>query len=230
MAPIIQSLTNRAVFQSLRTTTLSITGSACAIGGLVADVLQPIAPFASYLFFLSLLGLVSLLFLLWRGQENLLGAAAFAGVACVVFGLINVLQGTEESGEVGFVAASVPAVATLQRQLGLIDARLERIEGDTKSLRESADRIEASNARIAQSLDEMREGFAGGDLVARPATPEAHYRNARIHELAGNYTAARAAYLEYFKSELALLDPHLRFQAFLTVQEAGRARGRPTTP
>ena len=227
MAAIIQSLTDRAVFQSLRTTTLSITGSACAIGGLVADVLQPIAPFASYLFYFSFLTLAVLLFLLWKGKEDFLGAAAFAGVACAVFGLIMLFQSGDESEDVGFIAASVPAVASLQESLGLIDEKLERISEDTASLRASADRIEASNAQIIRSIEEMRQSFASDELISKPRSPEEHYRNARIHELAGNYSAARQSYLAYFQSDLPLLDPHLRFLSFLRVQE-GRAGARET--
>ncbi|MEO0438731.1 MAG: hypothetical protein AAF098_17685 [Pseudomonadota bacterium] len=227
MAAIIQSLTDRAVFQSLRTTTLSITGSACAIGGLVADVLQPIAPFASYLFYVSFIALSVLLYLLWKGKEDFLGAAAFAGVACAVFGLITLFQVGEESQEVGFVAATVPSVASLQERLGLIDQKLDRISEDTTSLRASAERIEESNAQIIRSIEEMRQSFASDELIGKPRSPEQHYRNARIHELAGNYSAARQAYLAYFKSDLPLLDPHLRFLSFLRVQE-GRASARET--
>lgn len=216
---VIQSLSNRAVFQSLRSTTLAITGSVCTIGGLVADVLQPIAPFASYLFVVSALALIILFVLYRRGNEDLLGATAFAGVAAAIFGLIVLFQSGEQAEESGFVAAAIPGVAQLQESLGIIDAKLDSIAEDTKSLRESADRIEDNSEQVLRTLEEMRASFASGGLIDKPLSPEDHYHNARLQELGGDYSAARRSYIDYFRSDLALLDPHLRFLAFLKVQE-----------
>jgi len=224
---VIQSLTNRAVFQSLRSTTLAITGSACTIGGLVADVLQPVAPFASYLFAISALAFVILFFIYRRGNDELLGAVAFAGVAAGVFGLIVIFQGGEEAEQTGFVATVIPGVAEFQASLGIIDAKLDVIAEDTQNLRESAERIEDSQEEVLRTLEEMRTSFATSGLIDSPRSPEEHYRNARIHELGGDYSAARRSYIEYFRADLPLLDSHLRFLAFLKVQE-GTAGARET--
>lgn len=224
---VIQSLTNRAVFQSLRSTTLAITGSACTIGGLVADVLQPVAPFASYLFGIAALAFIILFVIYRRGNDQLLGAVAFAGVAAGVFGLIVVFQAGEEAEESGFVAAAIPGVAEFQASLGIIDAKLDVIAKDTQNLRESAERIEGSQEAVLRTLEEMRASFATSGLIDNPRSPEEHYRNARIHELGGDYSAARRSYIEYFRADLPLLDPHLRFLAFLKVQE-GTAGARET--
>ncbi|WOJ98497.1 hypothetical protein R0137_07975 [Congregibacter brevis] len=224
---VIQSLTNRAVFQSLRSTTLAITGSACTIGGLVADVLQPVAPFASYLFVIAAFAFVILLIIYWRGKEELLGAVAFSGVAAGVFGLIVLFQSSEGAEENGFVASTFPGVAELQASLGIIDQKLDGIYQDTQSLRESADRIEDNQAQVMRTLEEMRATFASGGLIDSPRSPEDHYHNARLQELGGDYSAARRSYISYFASDLPLLDPHLRFLAFLKVQE-GTAGARET--
>lgn len=227
MMSLLRTLSNGAVFQSLRNTTLAITGSLCTIGGLVADVLQPIAPFASYLFGISLIALIALFVLFRRGREELLGAVSFAGVASAIFGLIVIFQSSDAAEDQGFVAAAIPAVADFQSSLGIIDQKLDAIQEDTQSLKESTARLEESSAEVLRSLEEIRASFAAGNLVASPQSPEDHYQNARIHELAGDYSAARRSYLEYFRSELPLLDPHLRFVSFLKVQE-GTAGARET--
>ncbi|MEM1082025.1 MAG: hypothetical protein AAGH65_10635, partial [Pseudomonadota bacterium] len=98
---------------------------------------------------------------------------------------------------------------------------------DTEALRASNDRLEASTAAIQSSLDALNSGIDSGGLITNPDTPEAHYHNARVHELSGNYSAARQSYLAYFRSDLAKLDPHLRFVDFLRVQE-GPAGARET--
>jgi outer membrane murein-binding lipoprotein Lpp len=223
----LQTFTNAALFQSLRNTALTVTGALCTVGGLVADVLQPIAPFAGYLFYLSLAALLILFVLYRRGKEDLLGAVAFAAVAAGIFGLIVLLQSSEESQEAGIVATAVPAVASLQERLGIIDAKLDSISADTQSLRASAERLESNTEQVLRTLEEMRESFAGDGLVDNPSSPEEFYRNARLQELAGNYSAARQSYLAYFRFDLPLLDPHLRFVDFLKVQE-GTAGARET--
>lgn len=216
---VIDSLSNRAVFQSLRSTTLAITGSACTIGGLVADVLQPVAPFASYLFVISALTFVILCVAYRRGNKELLGAVAFSGIATVVFGLIVLFQSGEEAEDSGFIAAVIPGVAQLQNSLGIIDAKIDDISQDTQSLRKSADRIEGNSEQVLRTLEEMRSSFSSNGLIDQPLSPEDHYHNARLQELAGDYSAARRSYISYFAKDLPLLDPHLRFLAFLKVQE-----------
>ncbi|MCF3936055.1 caspase family protein [Acuticoccus sp. M5D2P5] len=59
-------------------------------------------------------------------------------------------------------------------------------------------------------------------IVAEPTRPHEFYANARLHELRGDYLRARQDYLKYFAFDPPYVDPHLRFQRFLTAQD-GRA-------
>src|SRR4029077_17478809 len=56
-------------------------------------------------------------------------------------------------------------------------------------------------------------------LIASPKTPEEHYHNARLHELGGNFTAARKEYTEYLSANLEALDPWLSYSAMLKASE-----------
>jgi hypothetical protein len=136
-------------------------------------------------------------------------------------------QSGEQAEESGFVAAAVPGIASLQSSLGIIDSKLDSIAEDTQNLRESSARIEESSEQVLRTLEEMRASFASGGLIAKPRSPEDFYLNARLQELGGDYSAARRSYISYFQSDLPLLDPHLRFLAFLKVQE-GTAGARET--
>lgn len=220
-----QSLTNLDAYQKVRQTSLAISGALCTVGGLVADVLQPLAPFVFYLFILSCaaLGLLSLLY--YKGKKELLGALVLSGMAVVATGFLSFMQQGPETEARGIVAVSVPAVASLQSSLGIIEMKLDEIKADTQEIKDSTTRIETKSDEM---LAVLKKGFGGSDgIIANPASPEEHYHNARMHELAGDYSAARRSYLEYFKSDLAMLDPHLRFIAFLKVQE-GTAGARET--
>ncbi|MEM7189738.1 MAG: caspase family protein, partial [Pseudomonadota bacterium] len=61
-----------------------------------------------------------------------------------------------------------------------------------------------------------------GLIIENPTRPHEFYANARMHEIQGDYPAARQDYLKFFAFQEPKVDPHLRFQAFLRVQE-GRA-------
>lgn len=223
----VQTLSKLNVIQSLRKTSLVVTGWLCTIGGLVADVLQPIAPFAFYLFVASGLGLLVVSVLYWRGNKNLLGPLALAGIAAAVFGLLTLLQQGEDPQEHGILATAIPGIEDLQQRLGIIDQKLDSIKGDTQSIVQSTARLESNSESIMASLEAIQAGVGSGGIINNPDSPEDYYHNARVQELSGDYAAARRSYLEYFNSDLPILDPHLRFISFLKVQE-GTAGARET--
>lgn len=59
-------------------------------------------------------------------------------------------------------------------------------------------------------------------LVENPKRPHEYYANARLREIKGDYPKSRQDYLKYFAFGEQQVDPHLRFQSVLKIQE-GRA-------
>ncbi|MEM1114162.1 MAG: hypothetical protein AAGI11_19760 [Pseudomonadota bacterium] len=222
-----EALAGAELVQNLRKSSTTLTGVLCTVGGLVADVLQPIAPFANYLLYgsVAVLALAGVIYL--RGRKEALTGVAMAGIATAVFGLLSLLQSGEQAQESGVIAATIPAVEGLQQNLGIIEAKIDDIKSDTEAIRASNERLEDTTQAVLESLDALRGSFGRGGIIANPSSPEQHYHNARIHELGGDYSAARRSYLEYFKADLPLLDPHLRFIDFLKIQE-GSAGARET--
>ena len=62
-------------------------------------------------------------------------------------------------------------------------------------------------------------------LVENPKRPHEFYANARLREIKGDYPKARQDYLKYFAFGEPQVDPHIRFQAVLKIQE-GRVGAR----
>src|SRR5207244_2372000 len=60
-------------------------------------------------------------------------------------------------------------------------------------------------AKHFESLGSLR------GVIASPKMPEEHYHNARIHELDGNFGAARTEYAQYLSANLEALDPWLSY-------------------
>jgi len=69
---------------------------------------------------------------------------------------------------------------------------------------------------IAKHFDAL--GASSG-IIPSPKTPEEHYHNARVHELGGNFGAARKEYSEYLSANLEALDPWLSYETMLKSAE-----------
>jgi hypothetical protein len=110
-----------------------------------------------------------------------------------------------------------------------LETKMEAIVRDVSQIRQSTARIEKNQEKLAVSMEKISKGFEElarqGIINQAPKTPEEYYSNARIYELRGDYGNARRMYMEYFRFELDFVDPHIRFQTFLKVQE-GREGAR----
>jgi hypothetical protein len=84
--------------------------------------------------------------------------------------------------------------------------------GMTERVVKEGDAVETIAKRF-DSLGSMR------GLIAAPKTPEEHYHNARVHELGGNFAAARKEYSEYLSANLEALDPWLSYEGMLKAAE-----------
>jgi hypothetical protein len=97
-------------------------------------------------------------------------------------------------------------IAALLVFVALMVMWLVRGQGETKG----------SLEKIAQRFESLS---TSGGLITNAKTPEEHYHNARIHELGGNFTAARKEYTEYLSSNLEALDPWLSYATMLKSAE-----------
>ena len=97
-------------------------------------------------------------------------------------------------------------IAALLVFVALMVMWLVRGQGETKG----------SLEKIAQRFESL--SLSGG-LITNAKTPEEHYHNARIHELGGNFSAARKEYTEYLSSNLEALDPWLSYSTMLKSAE-----------
>jgi hypothetical protein len=209
-----------------------------AVGGFVSDVIQPLAPFSTYVFWLSLFAtavLIAGVLAVRSARARLLPPLILAGSFLAFSGVLLLFQ-TKESEAKGVLATNFPFVAGLQEQLGLIRRDIAEIKETTRKTSEAVGRVEESTKSIAQSskqiagsLEAIKEGFAGlakaGGIIQNAQRPEEHYHNARVYEQGGDFGNARRSYNAFFAYKLDFLDPHLRYQAFLKIQE-GRAGAR----
>lgn len=209
-----------------------------AVGSFISDVIQPLAPLSTYVFWASCAGTILLILgvLIARKARPSLLPLLILTSSFFTFSCILMIFQSEESQAKGVLATEFPAIARLQQTLGLIQQDVAEIKETAKRTEEAVARVEESTRRtqqttesIARSLETIQQGFAGlnksGGVIENADKPEQHYHNARLYEQRGDYANARRSYNTFFAHKLNFVDPHLRYQSFLKIQE-GHAGAR----
>jgi hypothetical protein len=80
-------------------------------------------------------------------------------------------------------------------------------------------KLDKSQATLDKIADRFEALASNGGIIQNAKTPEEHYHNARIHELGGNFSAARKEYSEYLVSNLEALDPWMSYETMLKSAE-----------
>ena len=215
----------------------------------VSDFLQPLGNITFYIFIFS--GAVVLILAIAYLAKKLIRNQVFkyfisAVSVMILSGFLYLFQ-DESNSDAGILATNFPAIGSLQSSLGVIEENLNEIKESTlrtekltedivknteeslKQTEQLKDAIEETGVNIVEKLDEINDSFNQlsklGGLIADPKSPVEFFHNSRIYEERGDYLNARRSYNQYFAFKLDFIDPHLRYQTFLKIQE-GRAGAR----
>ena len=219
------------------------------VASFISDFLQPLANITFYVLILSasLSALLLLLYLIKKDIRNKFSKYLIASITLMVLSGFLYSAQDESSSSKGVLAANFPALGNLQKDLGMLEKDIAEIKESTlrteqlvesiaedskeniKQTKELTETIKNSNEVIANKLDEINDSFQEisklGGIIVDPKRPEEFYSNARVYEDRGDYLNARRMYNQYFTFKLDYIDPHLRYQTFLKLQE-GRAGAR----
>lgn len=213
-----------AIKEALNKNKIWAGGLAAVFGG-ISDICQPIAPFAKYLFYASII-ITCVLFLAYIGlsrlRQRVLPIMVFTSLSIIATGSMYGLQSAEEKGsENGYLASIMPPLEKIQNSLGMIKKDTSEIKQTVTEIKEDTGNIKSAIQNVDTKIDKLSENIGNsGGIIANPKTQEDYYHNARIYELGGDYGNARKSYVKYFSFSDRKLDPHIRFQAFLKIQES----------
>jgi hypothetical protein len=209
----------------------SIFGPVGVVGSFVSDVLQPLIPLSKWVFGITLVATI-ILFLatrIWRSFRPELMPLLVLSASFMLFSGVLISFQSKETEEHGVLATYIPALGKLQTSLGMIQKDIAELKKISKQTSQATQSIAKSTNRIANSLEAMQQSFINlsktGGIIKSATKAEEHYHNARLFEQRGDYINARRSYNAFFAFKLNFLDPHLRYQTFLKVQE-GRAGAR----
>tara|TARA_B100001013_G_scaffold343118_1_gene270236 strand:+ start:277 stop:2598 length:2322 start_codon:yes stop_codon:yes gene_type:complete len=210
--------------------------------GFISDILQPLAAFSSYLFFASAVSSLCIYITLRVKQDlrsKIIPSFLISLSLMVVSGAMFLLH-TDETKESGVLANALPGIKSLQSSMGLIQKDISEIKETAKRIEEFSARTEETvriveentketaeaTKKIAGSIDAVfNELLKGGGIIKSPTKPEEFYANARMYEQKGDSGNARRSFAKFFQFDLDYVDPHLRYQKYLKVQE-GREGAR----
>jgi len=129
-------------------------------GGLVADVLNPLAPFAAYIAMTAAIAaliiaiaIVFRLLVLDRGMPALVFAST---VAAIAGGLYTLQQ--QNNADDGLIAGLVPAVAELQQSIGVVSAKVDKIEQTVTETQKTVTETQKTVDTVKQTTDEVVAG------------------------------------------------------------------------
>ena len=219
------------------------------VASFISDFLQPLANITFYVLILSavLAAVFLLLYLVKKDIRKKFTKYLIASITLMALSGFLYTAQDESNSEKGVLAANFPALGNLQKDLGMLEKDIAEIKESTlrteqlvesiakdskeniKQTKELTETIKDSNEAIVNKLDEISDSFQEisklGGIISDPKRPEEFYTNARVYEDRGDYLNARRMYNQYFTFKLDYIDPHLRYQTFLKVQE-GRAGAR----
>ena len=129
-------------------------------GGVVSDILNPLAPFAAYI---ALAGAVAALIIaiaiVFRLMllERAMPALVFASTTAAIAGGIFAVQQANDAQD-GIIAGLVPAVAELQQSVGLVAAKVEKIEETVTETQKTVEEVKISTAKVEEKTDRIAAG------------------------------------------------------------------------
>ena len=214
-----------------------------------SDFLQPLGNITIYILIFS--AVAALILIVLYLTKKLLRKKVFkyflsAITVMMLSGCFYFFQ-DESTSDTGLLAANFPVIGGLQSNLGMIEKDISEIKEsalrteqlvesiaedskeDIKQTKELNKTIKDSNKAIVNKLDELNDSFTEisklGGLIVDPQNPAEFIHNSKVYEERGDYFNARRSYNQYFAFKLDFIDPHLRYQTFLKIQE-GRAGAR----
>lgn len=132
-------------------------GGVAFISGAVSDVLNPLAPFAAYIALVAsvaavIIAIAIVLRLVLAAKA--LPALVFATSAAAVAGGVYAVQ-QETNSQNGVIASLVPVVAGLQQSMGIVSAKVARIEQTVTQTQKTVEQVKQSTDTVAKKTDEI---------------------------------------------------------------------------
>ncbi len=156
-----------------------------AVGGFIADILQPLAPFAAYIALIAAIGamVVALaialrLVLAARAMPALVFATTTAAIAGGVFALQHA-----EGGDDGLLASLVPAIGELQQSMGIVSARVEAIQETVTETQKTVEQVQQTTEEVqqtAENVDKTTREIAAGQQKSQQQAADLQATTERI--------------------------------------------------
>lgn len=200
-----------SIYETGAKSALKFAAPLAAIGGFVADVLQPIAPISLYLFILSIIFALFSGIGAWLLRQKLESSirrksslcCSFATVCSILFGTTWFFF-TSSCPDKGFLATRIDAIDSIQASLLGVQQSVERIESTITQVSTDVGAIKSDVKDISQGVSGL--GKMGG-IITNPTTPVEFYNNALIYKERGDVASQRKALEGFTKTGEQKIEP-----------------------
>jgi hypothetical protein len=200
------------VYETGAKSALKFATPAAAIGGFVADVLQPIAPVSLYLFILSIICAIVSGMGVWLLRQKLeSNMRRRSSLFCSYTTVCSILFGaswfffTSNCPDKGFLATRVDAIDSMQASLLGVQQSVERIES-------TVTQVSTDVGAIKSDVKDISIGVSGlgkmGGIITNPTTPVEFYNNALIFKERGDVASQRKALEAFVKTGEQKIEPY----------------------
>jgi tetratricopeptide (TPR) repeat protein len=200
-----------SIYETGAKSALKFAAPSAAIGGFVADVLQPIAPVSLYLFILSIICAIVSGMGAWllrqkiesnmRRRSSLF--CSFTTVCSILFGVTWFLF-TASCPDKGFLATRIDAIDSIQASLLGVQQSVDRIES-------TVSQVSTDVGTIKSDVKDISIGVSGlgkmGGIITNPTTPVEFYNNALIYKERGDVASQRKALEAFVKTGEQKIEP-----------------------
>jgi TolA-binding protein len=169
-------------------------GAIGAVGGFIADILQPLAPFAAFIALAAALAaLVVAIAVAFRLvlAAKAMPALIFASTTAAIAGGVYALQQASDA-EDGLLARLVPAIAELQQSMGIVAAKVEKIERTVTETQETVEEVQQTAEKVEKTTQEIAAGQQKSQEQAEELQATTEKIAASIETIAEGFAALAA--------------------------------------
>jgi len=192
---------------------MKVAAPISAIGGFVADVLQPLGPISFYLTITAVAVAIVFGILWWvrcgnrqsRGESGIETRIAGASLVSAVVLATSWMLFTAPNPEQGFLGSHVSAVDALQRSILGVQESVDRVGSVVTKVSTDVQEIHTEVKGISDGISSL--GRMGG-LIKTPETAIEFYNNALVYKERGDVSSTREVLERYLATGEQKLEPY----------------------
>jgi|GEM_PF-6477226 len=180
----------------------TIAGVIGTIGGIISDVLTPLAPFA--LILSGILISIGVIFFIFKKKEKLKLATLDNSIIALITGVIFLGLSLVADDDKGLLASNVPAIERLQGSLNIVNEKLDVVD---EKIDDVSDQVGTGFESMEANFDNLEKLIEANNPIDNPSSPLDFIVNAYLFMESGDEKKSLRSFEEFLNlSEVEKID------------------------